>query len=202
MGHELKSADALFVLSSYDPRVPRYAARLYHESYAPLVLIAGTGEGHQHDLMATDFGMKEGEYFAKVMKEEGVPESAMVLELESKNTGQNFEYMGRKLDELGLDPKVVICVQKPFMERRVYATGKVWWPERELIVTSPSLTFEEYFDGSDKPKDEAINIMVGDLERIIEYPKRGFQIEQSMPQSVHNAFRFLIDAGYTRHLIK
>lgn len=202
LGQALKKVDALFVLSSYDVRVPHYAAKLYHEGWAPRVLIAGTGLAHKADLMATDFGMTEGEYFAQVMQEAGVPPEVMLVETKSQNTGQNFEYMSEMLAETGFDPRTVLCVQKPFMERRVYATGKVWWPDRELLVTSPPLSYDEWLTGPDRTPDDTISIMVGDLQRIKEYPALGFQIEQEIPDQVWQAWEFLVEAGYNRHLIK
>lgn len=44
--------------------------------------------------------------------------------------------------------------------------------------------------------------MVGDLQRIREYPKLGFQIEQNIPKSVWQAFEKMVGWGYSKHLIK
>ena len=61
------------------------------------------------------------------------------------------------------------------MERRTYATIKVHWPNKKVIVTSPQINFEDY-PTKDISKDDVINIMVGDLQRIKIYPDKGFQI--------------------------
>ena len=87
------------------------------------------------------------------------------------------------------------------MESRTYATGKIQWPNVELIVTSPPFpSFAEYVADYFDP-DEIINIMVGDLERIKEYPKQGFQTEQSIPTQVWKAYESLVAAGYTKHIL-
>jgi len=44
--------------------------------------------------------------------------------------------------------------------------------------------------------------MAGDLQRIREYPKSGYQIEQEIPDEIWNAFEQLVAAGYNRHLIR
>jgi hypothetical protein len=44
--------------------------------------------------------------------------------------------------------------------------------------------------------------MVGDLQRIREYPARGFQIPQDIPDDVWDAYEQLVRAGYDRHLMK
>ena len=67
------------------------------------------------------------------------------------------------------------------MERRAYATGKQQWPDKKLTITSPPTTYAQYMSG-ELPKDDIINIMVGDLQRIIEYPRLGFQITQEVPE--------------------
>ncbi|MFF4778410.1 hypothetical protein [Microtetraspora fusca] len=46
-----------------------------------------------------------------------------------------------------------------------------------------------------------INMIVGDTQRIAEYPKQGFAIPQEMPAEVELAFKRLVDAGYTSRLI-
>jgi len=46
-----------------------------------------------------------------------------------------------------------------------------------------------------------ISIMVGDLQRIREYPARGFQIPQNIPDDVWDAYNELVRAGYDRHLM-
>lgn len=44
--------------------------------------------------------------------------------------------------------------------------------------------------------------MVGDLQRIKEYPIKGFQIQQEIPSNVWDAYEKLVSLGYTSHLIK
>ena len=80
----------------------------------------------------------------------------------------------------------IILVQKPYMLRRAYATFKKVWPEKDVIVTAPQLSFEEY-PNNFFSKDEVINIMVGDTQRINVYPHKGYQIEQEIPEDVWNA---------------
>ncbi len=46
-----------------------------------------------------------------------------------------------------------------------------------------------------------INIMVGYLQRIKRYPKKGFQIFQEVPLDIQMAYERLIELGYTKYLI-
>jgi len=96
-------------------------------------------------------------------------------------------------------------VQKPYMERRSYATFRKLWPEKELIVTSPQVTLSnylaEYSNGALSAAD-VVSIMVGDLQRIKLYPARGYQIEQEIPERVWTAFEMLVRGGYDKYLVQ
>jgi wobble nucleotide-excising tRNase len=89
------------------------------------------------------------------------------------------------------------------MERRIWAAFKKQWQDRDIkiAVTSPQITHEEHFN-ENIPKDLFINVMVGDLQRIKEYPKQGFQVEQKIPDDVWHAYEELVKLGYTQFLMK
>lgn len=139
--------------------------------------------------------------FAEVAMGLGVPKEAILIENRSANTGENILFTQQLLSDKGIDPHRFILVQKPYMERRSFATFKQHWPQKEILVTSPQIKFEEY-PNKEIPLEKVINIMVGDLQRIIEYPKRGFQIPQEVPDEVISAFHQLMEAGFDKHLIK
>ncbi len=110
----------------------------------------------------------------------GVPAESVLVENKSTNTGENIIFTEKLLRERGIDPQSFIVVQKPYMERRSYATFKKHWTDKNVVITSPLLSFEEY-PSDDIPVDRVIEIMAGDLQRIKEYPAKGFQIHQDIP---------------------
>jgi hypothetical protein len=90
------------------------------------------------------------------------------------------------------------------MERRSYATFQKFWPEKDVVVTSPQTTFEDYLQNyrhSSLSEDDVVGIMVGDLQRIKIYPAKGFQIEQEIPVETLAAYDELVAAGYTKYLV-
>jgi len=194
--HELKKADCILVLGSNDIRVAEFAANLYLQGYAPLLACSG-GFGV---LTQGLYKKPEAEVFADIAIQRGVPKDNIIVENAASNTGENITFTRKLLSERGLDPTSFLLVQKPYMERRTFATFKKVWPEKEFIVTSPPLSFEEY-PTPDLPKDLIINIMVGDLQRIKLYAEKGFQIHQEIPDNVWQAFEQLVILGYTKHLI-
>lgn len=197
MNDSIRKSDAIFVLCSHDIRVAQRAAELYLERLAPYLIFSG-GVGR---LTKGIFDKPEADFFAEVAIKLGVSSRDIIIENKSTNTGENIEFTKKLLKEKGLDFNSFILVQKPYMERRAYATFKKVWPEKEFVVTSPQLSFEEYTSSGEIPKDDVINIMVGDLQRIKEYPKMGFQIGQEIPSKVWDAYKRLVLMGYTRHLI-
>jgi hypothetical protein len=69
------------------------------------------------------------------------------------------------------------------------------------VCASEDLSFDEYLKsiGDDKL---VIDMLTGDLQRIIEYPARGFAIAQDVPAGVMDAYRRLLVAGFDSRLLK
>lgn len=197
MGHTLEKADCILVLGSHDLRVAERGAELYLQRWAPLLIFSGGLGNFTKDLWQE----KEADRFADIARQMGVPEKAILVENRSTNTGENILFTQQLLKERALDPQSFIVVQKPYMERRSYATFKKHWPDKKLVVTSPPISFEDY-PNQEIPLERVINIMAGDLQRIQLYPQKGFQVYQEIPEDVWHAFEKLVEAGYDQHLIK
>lgn len=195
--HQLKKSDCILVLGSNDIRVAERGADLYKQGYAPRIMFAG----NRGVLTEGVFKKPEADVFADVARSRGVPESSILVERDSTNTGENIAFSRTVLENRGLRVKSVIVVQKPYMERRAYATFKKLWPEPDVVVTSPQLSFDAYVNGA-YLRDYIINIMVGDLQRLKEYSARGFQIPQEIPDDIWQAYEELVRRGFTKHLIK
>jgi uncharacterized SAM-binding protein YcdF (DUF218 family) len=200
MKQEVAKADAILVLCSHDERVAERAAQLFHEGWAPLVIFSG-GQG---SITRALWDQPEAERFARIAVELGVPRGSILTEPHSTNTGENIEFTKRLLAERGLDLQKFIVVQKPYMERRAFATFRKLWPEKELIVTSPQVSFREYvakYTNRSLSAADVVGIMVGDLQRIKIYPARGWQIAQEIPDEVWSAYEELVRAGYDKYLV-
>ncbi len=197
MHHGLTKADCILALGSHDLRVAERAADIYLEGWAPLIIMSG-GLGNLTQNIWTE---PEADKFAAVALKRGVPESAILIENRSTNTGENILFTQELLQEKGIVLNNFILVQKPYMERRSFATFKKHWPKKNILVTSPQIAFEDY------PTDiitieRVINIMTGDLQRIKIYPSKGFQIYQPIPTEIWDAFEKLVSLGFNEHLIQ
>lgn len=196
LGHEPGRADAILVLGSHDLRVAERGADLFLEDRSPLLIFSG-GLGN---LTRGVWSEPEADRFAAIARARGVPAAHILIENGSTNTGENIRFTRRTLEKAAVAADSFILVQKPYMERRAYATFRKLWPEKRVRVTSPLLSFRDY-PTNDIPAERVIAIMVGDLQRILVYPARGFQISQEVPPEVLAAYRELIARGYTEHLL-
>ncbi len=172
MKHQVAKADAILVLCSHDERVAERGAQLFLEGWAPLIIFSG-GRG---EITRRLWSEPEAERFARIAMSLKVPRECIVVETKSTNTGENVQFTRKLLAEKGLDPQKFIVVQKPYMERRAFATFLRYWPEKDVIVTSPQVSFEEYvakYTNSSLSADDVVGIMVGDLQRIKFYPALG-----------------------------
>lgn len=194
--HPLQKADCIFALGCHDAGVATVAADLLLAGWADLLLLSG-GVLFDKELSTKT----EAEYFRDIALEKGVPKEKIVVENHATNTGENFQLAGALLKEKGLNPQKFIVVQKPYMERRTYATGMVQWKGKELILASEKISFADYVKKG-IPYDRIINTMVGDLQRIRFYPDKGFQIPQEIPSEVWTAFEELVSYGFDKRLIK
>jgi uncharacterized SAM-binding protein YcdF (DUF218 family) len=199
--HELVRADAILVLCSHDIAVAERGAQLWLDGWAPLLIYSG-GLG---SITKHLWQEPEADQFAAVAVKMGVPRDRVLIENRSTNTAENVEFTKQLLAERSLDPQAFILVQKPYMERRAYATFKRRWPEKDVVVTSPQVSFDEYlerYSAATLSPDDVIGIMVGDLQRIRVYAERGWQIPQEIPDDVWAAFEALVAAGYDKYLVK
>lgn len=200
MHHGLERSEVILVLCSHDTAVAERGAGLYLEGWAPLLVFSGGLGGITKNLWSEP----EAELFAEIARRMGVPGDRIVVENRSTNTGENVQFTRRLLAERGLEPQSLVLVQKPYMERRTFATFKNYWPEPRVVVTSPQVSFTEYlksYSNRALTEDDVVGIMVGDLQRIRLYPEKGFQIPQEIPADVWAAYEELVRAGYDKYLI-
>jgi uncharacterized SAM-binding protein YcdF (DUF218 family) len=194
--HALQQADCIVVLGSHDTRVADRGAELFLEGWAPLLVFSGA----LGSLTSGIWTRPEAEVFADVAVGRGVPRERILLESRSTHTGENVDFTRQLLAERGRTPRRAIAVQKPYMERRTLATFATRWPELEVVVTSPQIDFDGYATG-EIHKDDVIHIMVGDLQRLIVYGRKGWSAPQQIPAEVMAAYEGLVAAGYTKRLL-
>ena len=196
MRHTPRPVDAAIGLGSHDLGVATATADLYRAGLFPTLVFTGGNS----PTTAARFPRGEAVHYREHSLTLGVPASAILLEPKAANTGQNITLSRQVLADAGITPATVLLVSKPYMERRSYATARKLWPEVDVLCASEPLEFDDYVKSIGDEK-LVLDMLVGDLQRLIEYPKLGFAIEQDVPKDVHAAYESLLTAGFTGRLI-
>jgi uncharacterized SAM-binding protein YcdF (DUF218 family) len=224
--HSLLPADVILVFCSNDPRVARYSADLFLRSLAPIILFSGgVGRGTRGK-----YAKAEAEVFGDIAAASGVPRECIMIESLSTNTGENIIFSSRVLASAGVLPQRLIVVQKPYMEKRAFATLMKQWPSPllSLAVTSPPLSWSELvsspphmtIDAKEEGEGggeegegekerrrvmwgrEVTCMMVGDVQRMRVYGEKGFQVPMPIPEGVWDAYLLLRSRGYDDDVLK
>lgn len=191
LGHELRPADAAIGLGSHDLGVATYTAELYHQDLFPVIVFTGGSTPTTRDR----FPRGEAVHYREHALELGVPDSAILLDPQATNTGANIVNSRALLTAAGYQPRRVLLISKPYAERRSFATARKLWPDVEIVSASMPLGYAEYVRtiGDERL---VVEMMTGDLQRIIEYPARGFAVPQDLPPDVLAAYERLRVAGF------
>lgn len=196
MSQTLQPADAIVAMGSMDMRVAERAAELWHEGLAPVIVVTG-GQGR---LTGTDTSVSEAQKFAEVLRAKAIPEHAILIEDKATNSAENFRFSMQLLQtQNDIEPAKIVAVTQPYMERRAYATAKKLFPNLQLQMASPEVSYEDYPTDA-VPRELMVNIMIGELYRIQTYPGKGFTISQDVPAQVETAMQVLVERGFTEQL--
>ena len=191
-----KQADAIIGLGSYDLRVAHHCAALFAQDLAPWLVFTGS----HGNWTRGKWNKSEAEVFADEAVIGGVPRDRILLETQATNIGENLRFTKALLQQQGHRAAKIILATKPQTVRRAVATGTIFWPEAIITPTCPVHRFEDQ-PTDEHSLDDLTNEMVGDIQRIIEYPRLGYQAPQDLPAEVLVAWETLKAHGYTRHLL-
>lgn len=201
MNESLEKVDCIIVLGTVDESVVDVAVELYFKGYADKIIFSGGLGKITYKLWKEP----EADRFTKKAIELGVPKDKIYKENGSTNTGDNFKFTKKLIEKEKLDVHSCIIVCKPYDEKRAYASFKKVMPEYKGIVTSKKIECKEYYEQWKNqellPKDEWIHVLVGDIQRMKLFAKKGWQIEVDIPQNVWNAYEELLKRGYNKYNI-
>lgn len=199
--HPLRACDVAIGLGGHDLRVAAFTAGLYRRGLVPTIVFTGGNS----PATAARFPRGEAVHFREHALGLGVPEGALLIEPNATHTGQNIAFARQVLAASGITPRSVLLTAMPYMERRAFATCRKVWPEVEVVCASEPLGFDDYLKAvADEGVDDegfVVHALVGDMQRVIEYPRRGFAIEQDVPEGVRAAYHSLVDDGFTDCLL-
>jgi hypothetical protein len=189
--------DAVIGFGHFDLSIPRRCGDLVREGCAQrLIFTGGIGAG------TADLGRPEADAFAaELAKDDADLARQAIVENRSTNTGDNIRFTRDLLESsglaLGAAIKGVILVATPCRQRRVWLTWQKLVPE-VAAWNSPPLTDYDSLRALYAAKGEDIRRqLIGEYERIRDYPARGWMAEGNIPSAVHEAAQFLASPAST-----
>jgi uncharacterized SAM-binding protein YcdF (DUF218 family) len=175
-------ADAIFAFGSSLITTPKHAAYLYHNGYAPVIVISGSSG----PLSRVVFGRPEVDVFRETCIREGVPEEAIICEAQATHTGENIQFGMKALRDAGHQAKHVLAVSWPYHMRRVDATFEKLEPDISVTCCPPPGEMEEFVRIS---RERFALRLAGEADRISDYGAKGMMAFREVPPSVVEAVK-------------
>ncbi len=171
----LPQADAIFVFGHYEPEVAHHAAELWNKGRAPHIIISGKGRD------AIPEGFKtEAEFYASLIESDGIPPEVLILEKESTNSLENVLLGMAACHKIGFNPRSLILCAVPPLLRRSCATFRKQFPDVAVYGSAFPIP-EEWFTL------HRVGRLLGELERLNEYAKKGDIVPVEIPAEVVSA---------------
>lgn len=188
--------DMIFVLGNKSDALPGEAAKLFKKKRAPLILLSG-GRGR----ITKNDPLTEVERYMRVLRQENIPEGAIISEDKSTNTGENIAFSKSLLEQKGFLFTSGLAVTTAMLSMRHRAILKKQWPEIKWFLRTPEPVPFDTRMTMDDP-EEFFSLMVGEVTRLQHYPTKGFMDAIVIPEMIAKAVKVLIDAGYTKYRVE
>lgn len=156
-----QQADIIFVPGGNYPYAAIHAADLYLAGFALYIMPSG-----KYSILKGRFELPydtECDYLCDILKQHGVPESAIIREDQATFTYENAIYSRRKLDELHISVRRAILCCQAFHARRSLMYYQEQFPETQFFVC-PVVTKGISRDNWHRTK-QGIETVLGEMER-------------------------------------
>ena len=165
-------ADIIMVPGGSYPETAEVAAQLYHEGYAPMILIGGgvsiatgsfPGPKTKTKIYTGDY-KTEYEFYLDVLQKNDVPDEAIIGEDQSSFTRENGIYARQLVDEKQISVRSALLVCKAFHARRCLMAYQAAFPQVDfsvIPVTGYDITKDNWYQD-----EEAIGRVMNELRRI------------------------------------
>jgi uncharacterized SAM-binding protein YcdF (DUF218 family) len=179
LSDELKTSDVIFVLGRDDFNIPQKAIEFFQNNLAPTILLSG-GVGR---LSGTIKG-SEANAFRDYIQKQGVPAERILLEESATNTGENISKGLDVLKMRGALKRIILVTHGPHM-RRALAVARAQNKTVEWLAAPDSCLM------SSVAPERLQKELVGEIDRLVKYPKLGYFEEQNIPNEILAAKKML-----------
>ncbi|HVX57150.1 MAG TPA: YdcF family protein, partial [Candidatus Saccharimonadales bacterium] len=175
------------------PGLRRFAVRAWPVS-------AAGADRRQQPTTAKEFPRGEAVDYREIAIEHGVPADQVLTETQSTTTVENFLLTRKLLDSRGVQVDSILVTCRTYQQRSAYAHGCKLWPQVDILCSAEPTPLDQYVRQIGSAK-RVIDMMVGDLQRLVLTEVVGEAIHQDVPADVLQDYRNLKTAGYTDRII-
>jgi uncharacterized SAM-binding protein YcdF (DUF218 family) len=146
---EPQNADAIVIPGGGDPALPEKAAEIYKSGFAPVIIPTGgvslktgkfKGASRKQNIYDGDY-KTDCEFLTDALVKNGVPDSAILREDQSRFTKENATFSRKIAEQNGLSLKTLIVVCKSFHARRCLMCWQFAFPDADILIV-PVDTYE------------------------------------------------------------
>ena len=186
--NNLNYAEYMIIMGCSELSFVEDAAKLYKQGYAKKIIATG---GNLNN------GLIECENIYNTLLESGISAHDILLERVATNTFENLNFSQKLIDK---KTARILIAHRPFCKIRAYYTALRAMPNYQISIWSRNYSFDEYamFYDSD---DILINLLVGEIYRLIMYPKLKFFDYIEISDDVMVSYNKLLSGGYTTNII-
>lgn len=194
-----KVVDVILVFGSPDDSYVSKVVQLYNQWYAYHIICSGKGSPH----LSANYSETEADHFAQLLIDQWIPHESIVREPQATSTGENMQFSYEIMKQNNWNSCII--VQKPFFERRSYATALhehyEWWRPNTIVTWSSDVTIEQYDIINTLPLPW-IHMMMWDFHRVRVCNEQWWIVYQEIPDHVHDAYMKLVKMWYDQLLMK
>ncbi len=188
----IESLDYILGFGHFDMDIPHQCLQLYQQvSGAVVIYSGGIGAG------TADLGQPEADAFLAYSKSRmAIDEDDFLIENRSTNTAENMQFSLKKLAgqiknfDAG-QPVNVALVANPYRQRRVQLTFRKHWPAASPLNAPPETSFAHELKKFEKKGFDLVELMLGEIERIINYSKKGWIEKTEVPADILDIYHQL-----------
>lgn len=197
---KIEKSDLIIGCGCLNLEIPIKCVQLLKDNYADNIIFSG-GLGK---LTSKTFQKTEAEIYKEIAIENGVDKNKIFIENKSTNTGDNFRLSLKIIEQNKIKSDKIIIVHNNLSQRRTLSTAKAIIKDKQLSITSPRKTFDQFIqklnNGTKEQTNNTISVIVGDIQRMIIFPQLGWQIRNEVPDKIIEDYYKIKNMGYTKYI--
>lgn len=186
--------DAILGFGMFDLRLPAFCGELFRQGVAPRIIFTGGVGAGSGRLVGP-----EAEAWRSALRQAypEIPDQALILEPRSTNTAENIAFtaalLARDFPELafGRGLRRLVVVASPSRLRRVRLTLAHLHPDLTVIRRLPPISLESEWAAYGLQGIDYLAHLAGELDRIVNYPAKGWIAAEPLPPEIAAAHTIL-----------